>query len=188
MHATLAVNNVTTTGDSGHIGRLVIGQIHAGSDEPIRLYYRKLPNNTNGSIYFAHEVRARTNENGLSDSPDVWVNIIGSRSNSQSDPADGIPLNEAFSYEIVAVADNLMVTITTADGTVHTAATGDNSGFDARGTAAVINSNGSVTMDGYNDQESDYMYFKAGIYTGNSSGDAQDYDQITLYSLDNLHP
>ncbi|MEO9569849.1 MAG: polysaccharide lyase family 7 protein, partial [Polaribacter sp.] len=39
MNATLAVNHVTTTGESGHIGRVIIGQIHANNDEPIRIYY-----------------------------------------------------------------------------------------------------------------------------------------------------
>ena len=53
MKATLAVNHVTETGSS-QVGRVIIGQIHASSDEPIRLYYRKLPNHDKGSIYFAH--------------------------------------------------------------------------------------------------------------------------------------
>jgi poly(beta-D-mannuronate) lyase len=33
----------------------MIGQIHASNDEPIRLYYLKLPNHEKGFIYFAHE-------------------------------------------------------------------------------------------------------------------------------------
>jgi poly(beta-D-mannuronate) lyase len=32
------------------------------------------------------------------------------------------------------------------------------------------------------------MYFKAGIYTQNDSGDAEDYDQAPFYSLENEHP
>ena len=55
LEATLAVNHVTTTGDSKQIGRVIIGQIHAKEDEPIRLYYHKLPRNKRGSVYAAHE-------------------------------------------------------------------------------------------------------------------------------------
>jgi len=40
MTATLAINHVTTTGKKSHVGRLIIGQIHANTDEPIRIYYR----------------------------------------------------------------------------------------------------------------------------------------------------
>ncbi|MCL4171020.1 UNVERIFIED_CONTAM: hypothetical protein GTU68_039796, partial [Idotea baltica] len=77
MTATLAVNHVTTTGSDSHIGRLVIGQIHANNDEPIRVYYRKLKDNALGSIYFAHEP---TDGNG----DEQWYDMIGSRSNSAS--------------------------------------------------------------------------------------------------------
>ena len=55
LEATLAVNRVTVTGKDSEIGRVIIGQIHAKDDEPIRLYYRKLPGNEKGSIYAAHE-------------------------------------------------------------------------------------------------------------------------------------
>ena len=90
LEATLAVNRVSVTGDEKQVGRVIIGQIHATDDEPIRLYYRKLPNNEMGSIYFAHEI------NG---GDDVWINIIGSRSHTVADPEDGIRLNEKFSYK-----------------------------------------------------------------------------------------
>jgi len=41
LDATLRVNKVTTTGSSSQVGRVIIGQIHADNDEPLRLYYRK---------------------------------------------------------------------------------------------------------------------------------------------------
>ena len=87
MNATVAVNYVTTTGSSSQVGRVIIGQIHANDDEPIRLYYRKLVNNTLGSIYFAHEP---ADGNGS----EQWHEMIGSRSSSASNPSDGIALNE----------------------------------------------------------------------------------------------
>ena len=51
------MDHVTTTGEPGQVGRVIIGQIHANDDEPIRLYYRKLPHHSKGSVYFAHENR-----------------------------------------------------------------------------------------------------------------------------------
>lgn len=56
MTATLTVDHVSETSDETRkIGRTIVGQIHASDDEPCRLYYRKLPGHTKGSIYVAHE-------------------------------------------------------------------------------------------------------------------------------------
>ncbi len=160
MNATLSINHVTTTGSSSHIGRVVIGQIHANSDEPIRLYYRKLKDNALGSIYFAHEP---TDGNG----DEQWHEIIGSRSNSASNPSDGIALNEKFSYRIKVVGDILTVIIMREgkDNVVKTVNMA-NSGFNVGGQ---------------------YMYFKAGLYHLNNSGDADDYAQVTFYALEKSH-
>lgn len=160
MTATLAVNHVTTTGSDSHIGRLVIGQIHANNDEPIRVYYRKLKDNALGSIYFAHEP---TDGNG----DEQWYDMIGSRSNSASNPADGIALNEKFSYTIKAVGDSLTLTISREgkDDVVKTISMAS-SGFNVGGQ---------------------YMYFKAGVYHLNNSGDADDYAQATFYALEKSH-
>jgi poly(beta-D-mannuronate) lyase len=57
LRGTLAVDHVTETGDRNQVGRVIIGQIHAESDEPARLYYRKFPENERGFIYLAHEIR-----------------------------------------------------------------------------------------------------------------------------------
>ena len=160
MNATLAVNHVTTTGNSSHIGRVIIGQIHANSDEPVRIYYRKLRDNNLGSIYFAHEP---TGGNGS----EQWHEMIGSRSNNANNPTDGIALDEIFSYRIKVVGDNLTVTII-RDGkpdvvnTINMA----NSGFNVGGQ---------------------YMYFKAGVYHVNNSGNDDDYAQATFYALEKSH-
>ena len=160
MNATLAVNHVTTTGSNSHIGRVVIGQIHANNDEPIRIYYRKLKNNSLGSIYFAHEP---TDGNGS----EQWYEMIGSRSNSTSNPSDGIALDEKFSYRINVVGDTLTVTII-REGKNDIVKTVDmvNSGFNVGGQ---------------------YMYFKAGLYHLNNSGDNDDFAQITFYKLEKTH-
>ncbi|MDO6598643.1 polysaccharide lyase family 7 protein [Tenacibaculum sp. 1_MG-2023] len=160
MNATLAVNHVTTTGSNSHIGRVIIGQIHANDDEPIRLYYRKLKDNTLGSIYFAHEPA-----DGFGS--EQWHEVIGSRSNSASNPSDGIALNEKFSYTIKVVGDSLSLTII-RDGKADVVKTVDmvNSGYNVGGQ---------------------YMYFKAGVYQANNTGDDDDYVQATFYALEKTH-
>ncbi|MBE1302292.1 MAG: cyclic nucleotide-binding protein [Alteromonadaceae bacterium] len=154
LEATLAVNHVTTTGSSSQVGRVIIGQIHANDDEPVRIYYRKLPGNSRGAIYFAHE------PNGGSDQ---YYEMIGSRSSSAANPADGIELNERFSYRIQVSGNTLTVTIM-RQGKPDIVETADmtNSGYDVGGQ---------------------YMYFKAGVYNLNNTGDANDYAQATFYKI-----
>ncbi|QKX18972.1 polysaccharide lyase family 7 protein [Microbulbifer sp. YPW1] len=158
LRATLAVNHVTTTGDSGQVGRVIVGQIHANNDEPLRLYYRKLPGNSKGSVYIAHE------PNGGSDS---WYELIGSRSSSASDPADGIALDEIWSYEIKVVGNTLTVTIS-RDGKADVVQVVD------------------MSSSGY-DVADQYQYFKAGVYNQNNTGSGSDYVEATFYSLENSH-
>ena len=177
MVATLAVNHVTTTGKSSYVGRVIVGQIHAASDEPIRLYYRLLPGHTKGSIYFAHEP-----SNGNSEQ---WYELIGSRDNDADEPKDGIALNEKFSYEIDVTGDMMNVYVTKQDGTVyHEEVDMSKSGY----------STGYYEKDGKDTE--DYMYFKAGVYNqnkmkdkdGSSTGaEADDYVQATFYYLDVTH-
>lgn len=158
LEATLAVNRVSFTGDEKKVGRVIIGQIHATDDEPIRLYYRKLPDNEKGSIYFAHEI------NG---GDDIWVNLVGSRSHTLSNPEDGIALNEKFSYKISVEKDMLFVTL------IREGKQNISKAFD-------------MSESGYN-KTSQYMYFKAGVYNQNNSGNPKDYVQATFYHLDNQH-
>jgi hypothetical protein len=166
LKATLAVNQVTRLGDRNQIGRVVIGQIHGSQDEPIRLYYRKLPRNKFGSIYYAHEPV---------DGKEQWVELIGSRSNYAPNPDDGIALDETFSYEIAVTAyleagdviPMLHVKLIRDDGTEIVAEPLDmrDSGFSV---------------------DNDYMFFKAGAYSqNNSSPDPEmDFDKVTFYKLE----
>lgn len=158
LTATLAVNYVTTTGSSSQVGRVIVGQIHANDDEPVRLYYRKLPNNDLGVIYIAHE----GNNTG-----EDWYEMIGSRSNSASNPVDGIALDEKWSYKIEVVNNDLTVTII-------------REGKDD--VVQIVD----MSTSAY-DVGGQYMYFKAGVYNQNNTGDATDYVQATFYSLENTH-
>ncbi|WP_020210469.1 polysaccharide lyase family 7 protein [Gilvimarinus chinensis] len=158
LRATLAVNRVSTSGEQYQIGRVIIGQIHANDDEPIRLYYRKLPNNSKGSLYFAHEIKG---------GDDTWHSLIGSRSDNAANPADGIALNETFSYEINVRGNTLHAYIY------------------REGQPTVVKTL-SMADSGY-DEGGQYMYFKAGAYNQNNSGDDDDYTEVTFYALEATH-
>ena len=160
MKATLKVDHVTTTGDESEQGRVIIGQIHAPSNEPVRLYYRKLADHSKGSIYFAHEPAE-----GYGD--EIWIEMIGSKSSGASDPADGIELGEVFSYEIDVQNDMLTVTI-------------------IRDGKDDLVSEVDMSESGYN-QDTMYQYFKAGVYNQNKTGEDDDYVQATFYSLTKSH-
>ncbi|CAD5260480.1 Alginate lyase [Alteromonas sp. 38] len=164
LRVTLAVNNVTTTGENYQIGRLVIGQIHANDDEPIRLYYRKLPGNELGSVYFAHESRV---EDAEGDNIETYVELIGSRSNSASNPSDGIALDEKFSYHINVNVNLLTVTIS-REGKPDIAAHYDMS-------------------ESKYDEDGQYHYFKVGVYHLNNSSEPDEFAQATFYEIKNSH-
>jgi hypothetical protein len=165
LSVSLAVNEVTTTGEDYQIGRVIIGQIHANNDEPIRLYYRKLPNNEKGAIYYAHEKRASAD--GAQEKDEDWIEMIGSRSSSASNPSDGIALNEPFSYTIEVLGNTLFVTIS------------------REGKADVIS---TYDMAGSRYDEADqYMYFKVGVYHVNNSSNADERAKVTFYSIKNSH-
>ena len=169
LRATLAVNQVTRLGKNYQVGRVVIGQIHAKNDEPIRLYYRKLPHNKYGSIYFAHDPEV---------GKETWVEVIGSRANKTKNPDDGIALDEVFSYEIEvkgkpegdAIIPMLHLKIIRDDGTEVVAEP-----FDMRDSGFSV--------------ENEFMFFKAGAYTGNNTSPEPetDFDKVIFYKLDYSH-
>ena len=82
-------------------------------------------------------------------------------------PVDSIELDEKFTYEVRAVGHKLFVTII-RDGRKKITKTVDmsNSGYDKVGQ---------------------FMYFKAGLYNQNSTGEPDDYAQVTFYELINRH-
>lgn len=189
LKVTLAVNEVTTTGNDNQIGRFVMGQIHADDDEPIRLYYRKLPGNTHGSIYLAHERSGKTddvtgafyasgtvtgddvcgdgNTSTYDAGDDVYCIMLGSRDDNASNPGDGIQLGEVFSYEIDVVGNDMTVTI-------------------EKGGVVIATQEVDMSASGY-DVDDDYMYFKAGVYQQNNSGGSDEFAQVTIYEIANSH-
>lgn len=164
LSAELSVNYVSISGTRAQVGRVIIGQIHANDDEPIRLYYRLLPGNKKGAIYFAHEPQGEDDE---------YVEMLGTRSRSltDADNPDGIELNEKFSYVIDVTGTDLKVTIK-RDGKDDVIGEYDMSGSGYYPTR---------------DDEEQYMYFKAGVYNQNDTGFGNDYGQATFYEITNTH-
>ena len=163
MRATLIINDVTESGSDNDQGNVVIGQIHASSDEPLRLHYRIRPGQTRGCIWAASEIR---------EADDVNFNIIGDRDcDSNNGPSNGIELGELFSYDIENDGPEIIVTIREGN----------------RGTVIerqVINLDSLGS--GY-DRSDEWMYFKAGAYSQNDDGQIGDRDIVTFYRLDVEH-
>lgn len=170
LRGTLAVNHVTETGNRNQVGRVVIGQIHAESDEPVRLYYRKFPENDRGFIYFAHEIR---------NSDDIYFPVLGPASSDldsapsdDANPENGIALDEIFSYEIRQRDARIDVIVRRGDS-----------------TGPIVGHN-YVDMEQQNsgyDVPDEWMYFKAGVYNLNNTGDGDDFSQATFYALEATH-
>ncbi len=170
LRGTLAVNHVTETGDRNQVGRMIIGQIHAQDDEPARLYYRKFPENERGFIYLAHEIR---------NSDDIYFPVVGPVNNNlnnapadDANPENGIALDEIFSYEITQQDARIDVIVRRGD------------------SAGPIIGHNYVDMQQQNsgyDVPDEWMYFKAGAYTQNNTGNGTDFDQVTFYELENSH-
>jgi len=109
MKATVAVNHVSTSNDEGAdymLGRVIVGQIHASNDEPFKIFYRKLPGNSKGSVYFNYEDSDVEN----------YYEFYGSRDNNASNPEDGIELDEKWSYEVDVKGREMTVTVIRESG------------------------------------------------------------------------
>jgi poly(beta-D-mannuronate) lyase len=163
LGATLMVDHVTTTGVSNEVGRVIIGQIHGWKNEPIRLYYRRLPGHEKGSIYFAHERQGAEGKK----IKDNYYDLIGSRASNASDPTNGISLGEKFSYRIEVTGTILTVSIL-QDGQLRAEKALD------------------IRESGY-EIDKEYLYFKAGVYIQDKTGEPDDYAQATFYALDVKH-
>lgn len=89
--------------------------------------------------------------------------IIGSP--SSLNPSNGILLGEKWSYEIKVVGQTMTVKITPEGRPTVTTTFALESGYNNLG-----------------------MYFKAGVYNQNNTGNEDDYVQATFYSLTHTHP
>lgn len=117
LTGTLKVMNVSTTGDPRVPAAfsVVIGQIHSSEgheNEPLKIFYKKFPGHTKGSVFWNYEINTDgSNSERWDFSTAVWGydwSIVGADSITYpAEPGEGIKLGEEFSYE-VNVYDGIM--------------------------------------------------------------------------------
>jgi len=110
LTATCRVMQVSTSGDARVAASFatVVGQIHSGEgheNEPLKIFYKKFPGQSKGSVFWNYEINTEGNNSKRWDySYPVWgydFSAIGTTKDSfPSEPEDGIELGEEFSYEI----------------------------------------------------------------------------------------
>ena len=126
LTATLKVMNVSATGDARVAASyaVVVGQIHSADgfeNEPLKIFYKKFPGHTKGSVFWHYEINTAGDDNaGRWDySTAVWgydFSVVGREENTYpAEPEDGIALGEEFSYEI-KVKDGMMYLTFTSEG------------------------------------------------------------------------
>jgi hypothetical protein len=110
LTGTLKVMHVSTSGDARVAASysVVVGQIHSDEgheNEPLKIFYKKFPGHTKGSVFWNYEINTEGDNSKRWDySKAVWgdnMSVIGSGSTSYpEEPKNGIELGEEFSYEI----------------------------------------------------------------------------------------
>lgn len=175
MVATLKVNHVALRAkypEKNPAFSVVVGQIHAGKDEslrngfgvgnePLKIYYKKLPGHETGSVFWNYERNlAKNDSNRIDIAYPVWGNTW---ENLDNPGEQGIALGEEFSYSVNVLGDVMTLTFV-AEG--HPLVTYD------------INLANNVDAYGNVDEEDhplgytgDWMYFKAGAYNQCSTKD-----------------
>lgn len=110
LTGTLKVMHVSTSGDARVAASysVVIGQIHSSDgheNEPLKIFYKKFPGHTKGSVFWNYEINTEGDNSGRWDfSTAVWgydMSVIGTDPDTYpAEPEEGIELGEEFSYEI----------------------------------------------------------------------------------------
>ncbi|KJD31468.1 alginate lyase [Tamlana nanhaiensis] len=110
LTGTLKVQHVSTTGDARVAASfaVVVGQIHGTEgheNEPLKIFYKKFPGHTKGSVFWNYEINTEgSNDKRWDFSTAVWgydMSVLGSTAHTYPDePENGIALGEEFSYEI----------------------------------------------------------------------------------------
>ncbi|WP_394132231.1 polysaccharide lyase family 7 protein [Shewanella maritima] len=193
LAATLSVDWVSTSGDDSKFPShsVVVGQIHGSSKvEPLKIYYRKLPNHEHGSLFWNYEIFPED----IDQRYDIPIAIWGAPTltRQDADPVEGIKLGELFSYDVDVSGNIMTLTFVKNPGT----------------DAAEVKTFKTDLSQPYPDQPldqgyaNDWMYFKAGAYnqcnqgtshptwgTGctNNGVEAGDYTQTSFYQLEISH-
>jgi hypothetical protein len=122
LTGTLKVMHVSTTGDATKASSysVVIGQIHSDEgheNEPLKIYYKKFPGHTKGSVFWNYEINTKGDNIGRFDySTAVWgynfSDVGSSATEYPKEPEEGIALGEEFSYEVNVYKGIMYLTFT----------------------------------------------------------------------------
>ncbi|MFD1293907.1 polysaccharide lyase family 7 protein [Lutibacter holmesii] len=122
LTGTLKVMHVSTSGDARVAASysVVVGQIHSDEgheNEPIKIFYKKFPGHTKGSLFWNYEINtAGDNSKRWDYSTAIWgydMSVVGESSTSYpEEPQDGIALGEEFTYEINVYKGIMYLTFT----------------------------------------------------------------------------
>jgi len=182
LQATLKVNHVAKRAKYQYkptAFSVVVGQVHAVQDkkrraegegygwgnEPLKIYYKKLPNHEYGSVFWNYE---RNLEKDNPDRIDISYSVWGKPWLDFDEPGEaGIALDEEFSYEVNVYENTMYLTFTNArHGTVkHSINLTDN--VDAFGNVDELDNPKAYTGEG--------NHFKAGAYNQCSTKDASSF-------------
>ncbi len=110
LTGTCKVMHTSTSGDARVAASysVVVGQIHSADghkNEPLKIYYKKFPGHTKGSVFWNYEINTQgSNSERWDFSTAVWghdMSVIGSAPDAYpQEPEDGIALGEEFSYKV----------------------------------------------------------------------------------------
>jgi len=111
LTGTCKVMNVSATGDARVAASysVVVGQIHsadAHENEPLKIFYKKFPGHTKGSIFWHYEINTAGDDNSGRWDYSIAVyghdfSVVGQTEDTYpAEPEDGVALGEEFSYEI----------------------------------------------------------------------------------------
>ena len=122
LTGTLKVQHVSTSGDARVAASysVVVGQIHSDEgheNEPIKIFYKKFPGHTKGSVFWNYEINTEGDNSKRWDySTAIWGNdmsVVGPDATTYpEEPKDGIELSEEFSYEINVYKGIMYLTFT----------------------------------------------------------------------------
>jgi len=125
LTGTCKVMQISTTADARVPASfsVVVGQIHSSEgheNEPIKIFYKKFPGHTKGSVFWNYEINTEGDNGERWDySTAIWGNdwsVIGSTADTYpAEPADGIELGEEFSY-VINVYQGVMYLTFSSDG------------------------------------------------------------------------
>lgn len=181
LTGTLKVMHVSTSGDARVAASYstVVGQIHSGEgheNEPLKIFYKKFPGHTNGSVFWNYEINPEGDDNsGRWDySSAVWghdMSVVGSGpAEYPEEPADGIELGREFSYEVKVYEGVMYLTFASAGrDTVRFAKSLIQSEYPTRADipAQTRGLFGPIGRDGVEREDAyagELMYFKQGAY------------------------